>query len=641
MDALQPISGTRCTKLLNAAARVAQSVKSILDLDLLLRRTIDIICTEFDFCYTGIFLVDQERQWAVLRAAPNVANAREAKDRQRLPLDGNSLVACAIRERAAQTAELDETASPSVPDTPPTRTAMALPLQISGETLGALLVERSDQAPFSPADDLTLHIIADQLAIAINNSRLHHQIQELLYKSVRRARLLGAANTVGHGVASIMELDELLPKIVDILCDTYGFYYAGVFLVEEGGQSAVLSAGHGEAGQALLAKRHKLPIDNHSMVGAAILKRQARISLDVDEEDVFFRNPHLPETRSEIALPLTVGDKVLGAVTVQSTEERAFSVDDVTTLQTMADYLSIAIHNAQVLQELEEANAELVRSKTFEMIATATAEAIHWVGNKAAPLPGSVTRISEDLTHYIVMAHGMLADAPPALREHKFAQMLEQAAEDLAAPGIDLSQIQAELERQPLKQLRRVLSIESIFEDLSIIQAGAKAILNIKEDLVGPARKRNTVLIHLSELIQSTVASMGIPKEVARMACAKDLPPVRADRRQLERVFINLIKNAMEAMESVENKKLFIWARPSSEPGMVEIEFIDNGVGIPPEEIDKIWVAFYTTKGDRGGTGLGLAACLEIIKQSGGKIRVESQMGEGTTFTVSLPAAKA
>ncbi len=641
MDALQTISGTRCTKLLNAAARVAQSVKSILDLDLLLRRTIDIICTEFDFCYTGIFLVDQERQWAVLRAAPNVANAREAKDRQRLPLDGDSLVARAIRERAAQTAELDETTSPSVPDTPPTRTAMALPLQISGETLGALLVERSDQVPFSPADELTLHIIADQLAIAINNSRLHHQMQELLYKSVRRARLLGAANTVGHGVASIMELDELLPKIVDILCDTYGFYYAGVFLVDESEQSAILSAGHGEAGQALLAKRHKLPIDNHSMVGAAILKRQARISLDVDEEDVFFRNPHLPETRSEIALPLTVGEKVLGAVTVQSTEERAFSVDDVTTLQTMADYLSIAIHNAQVLQELEEANAELVRSKTFEMIATATAEAIHWVGNKAAPLPGSVVRITEDLTRYIVIAHGLLADAPPALREHKFAQMLEQAAEDLAAPGIDLSQIRAELERQPLKQLRRVLSIESIFEDLSIIQAGAKAILNIKEDLVGPARKRNAVLIHLSELIQSTVASMGIPKEVARMACAKDLPPVRADRRQLERVFINLIKNAIEAMESVENKKLFIWARPSIEPGMVEIEFIDNGVGIPPEEIDKIWVAFYTTKGDRGGTGLGLAACLEIIKQSGGKIRVESQVGEGTTFTVSLPAAKA
>jgi signal transduction histidine kinase len=141
-------------------------------------------------------------------------------------------------------------------------------------------------------------------------------------------------------------------------------------------------------------------------------------------------------------------------------------------------------------------------------------------------------------------------------------------------------------------------------------------------------------------MLPEVLASMGISSDIVRLSVADDLPPVNADRKQLDRVFVNLIKNAMEAMETVEDKRLLVSARPAADPGMVEVDVIDNGVGIPPDQIDKIWVAFYTTKGERGGTGLGLSACLEIIKQSGGKIRVESEAGAGTTFTVSLPAAR-
>jgi signal transduction histidine kinase len=114
---------------------------------------------------------------------------------------------------------------------------------------------------------------------------------------------------------------------------------------------------------------------------------------------------------------------------------------------------------------------------------------------------------------------------------------------------------------------------------------------------------------------------------------------VRADKSQLDRVFVNLIKNAMEAMDGVEQKRLFIWTREADEPGFVVVDVTDSGHGIPPEIIDKIWVAFYTTKGDRGGTGLGLAACAQIIGQLGGKILVESEVGVGTTFSVLLPVA--
>jgi signal transduction histidine kinase len=115
---------------------------------------------------------------------------------------------------------------------------------------------------------------------------------------------------------------------------------------------------------------------------------------------------------------------------------------------------------------------------------------------------------------------------------------------------------------------------------------------------------------------------------------------VRADRHQLGRVFVNLIKNALEAMEEVESKKLFVWARMADEPGFVVVDLIDNGIGIPPDQVDKIWMAFYTTKGDRGGTGLGLPACAQIVSQLDGKITLESEVGLGTTFSVFLPAVE-
>jgi signal transduction histidine kinase len=340
-----------------------------------------------------------------------------------------------------------------------------------------------------------------------------------------------------------------------------------------------------------------------------------------------------------MALPLIAGNKVIGALTVQSVEEAAFSDDDVTALQAMADQLAVAINNAQLLEELEATHAELVQARTFEAIATATGEAIHWVGNKAAPIPGSVARIAEDFVRYVALANALMAEALPELREHKFAQLLAEAAEEIASRGDFLDGVLAELEEQPLKRLRKMLTVESIFEDLEIIEGSARAILNIKEDLIGPARKRKRELIFLPELLEGTIASMGISDDIVRPLFADDLPPVRADPSQLDRVFINLIKNAMEAMVEVENKRLFIWAREADEPGFVVVDVTDSGPGVPPDIMDKIWMAFYTTKGDRGGTGLGLAACAQIVGQLGGKITVESDVGVGTTFSVLLPVA--
>jgi len=471
------------------------------------------------------------------------------------------------------------------------------------------------------------------------NAELDAQNIQLLEQAQRQARLLAAGAKVGRSIVSILDLDALLNTTVDMICDEFGFYYAGVFLIDEMGEWAVLRAGRGEAGGAMIAKEHKLKVGGLSMIGTCITQRQARIALDVGEEPVHFKNPHLPHTRSEMALALVVGNEVIGALTVQSVEEAAFGDEDATALQAMADQLAVAINNAQLLKELETAHEELVRAKTFEAIATATGEAIHWVGNKAAPIPGSVARITEDFVRYMALANALVPQLPLELREQKFAQLLADAAEVIAERGNFLKDVQADLESCSLKRLRNILSVESIFEDLEIIQSSARAILNIKEDLIGPARKRKDQVISVADLLMETIASMGISDDVARTLFSEGLPCVRADPSQLERVFINLIKNSMEAMVGVEDKRLFIWGREADEPGFIMVDVTDNGHGIPPEIADKIWVAFYTTKGDRGGTGLGLAACAQIVGQLGGRISMESEVGVGTTFSVLLPVA--
>jgi signal transduction histidine kinase len=406
----------------------------------------------------------------------------------------------------------------------------------------------------------------------------HHIPDPDLRQAERRARLLQAANQVGKQVASILDLDKLLPKTVDILCEAYGFYYAGIFLVDETGQWAVLRAGRGAAGAVMLAQGHRLAIGPDSMVGWAITHRQARIALDVGDERVHFKNPLLPHTRSEMALPLVMGEKALGAVSVQSTEERAFSEEDILTLQTMADHLAVAIHNARLLQELKAAQAEILRAKTFEALTAATTQAIHWIGNKALPISTTVARLKTDLT-------------------------------------------------------QNLLDRDSLLEDVALIEENIRLILEVKENLLGPAREAPPRPCLLADVVQAAAFLAGVPAAQIKYNLAPRTPLALADTTHLARALGYLFRNALEA----EANHLTVRIAPASEPGFVALEITDNGAGIPPDLQDRVWAAFVSTK--PGHTGLGLTACSLVINQLQGRISAVSQPGAGTTFRILLPAA--
>lgn len=176
----------------------------------------------------------------------------------------------------------------------------------------------------------------------------------------QRAGQLAAVADVGRAIVSILELDPLAYRVVELVRERFDFYHVGLFLLDDAGEHAVLQAGTGDAGQAMVREGHQLKVGGMSMVGAACATRRARIALDVGDDPVRFDNPLLPDTRSELALPLLVGNRVLGTLDVQSAKPHAFSDEDVSILQLVADQVAVAVDNARKLSEeaglLEAAN---------------------------------------------------------------------------------------------------------------------------------------------------------------------------------------------------------------------------------------------------------------------------------------------
>jgi signal transduction histidine kinase len=602
--------------LFEAVARIGPRLASIRSLRRLLSESVDLIRTAFGLDSVVLYLLDEEHH-------------------QLLPV-GNGDGRLSENHPAAERA-LEEHKTIHVV-TSFTQVEVALPLTFEQHSLGALVM-RGNQSARLASDLPAFELVADQLAVAIHNARMYQRDVQVLASAERRAKLLEAATLVSRDVTSILDLDVLLERIVDAICLVYGFYYAAIFMVDPRLKRwAVLRAGYGDAGRQMLESGYLLEINNHSMVGWCITHREARIALDVGFDAVRFNNPLLPLTRSEMALPLVIGEEVIGALSVQSAQESAFDDKDTTTLQVLADQIAIVIHNAQLLDDVRNAHRELVRTKTFEAIAAATGEAIHWVDNKAAPIRACVTRTREDLARLIYMADALIRQAPPELREHLYGQMIADAAETLDEHFPAKRELLAELEGRPFKSVRRMLSMESILEDLGIIEQSAGTILNIKEDLIGPARETRPMRIAMDEFLRQLVASMAISSDVQIVQhYAPDLPRVYADARQLENVFRNLIKNAVEAMFERPEKRLTL-ETVAARDGTLVVRIADTGCGISPADLDRIWIAFYTTKGNRGGTGLGLSACMQIVSQMEGKIAVESVVNVGTAFTVTLPA---
>lgn len=174
----------------------------------------------------------------------------------------------------------------------------------------------------------------------------------------RRAAQFEALAQVTQNITSIRDLQELLPRITAVISDNFNFYHVGIFLLDSFSEYAVLVAANSEGGQRMLARKHRLRVGEEGIVGYAAFHGKPRIALDVGQDAVFFTNRDLPETHSEIALPLISKNIIVGVLDVQSTETAAFTNEDIQMLSLLADQVSLAIENARLFDDTRRALAE-------------------------------------------------------------------------------------------------------------------------------------------------------------------------------------------------------------------------------------------------------------------------------------------
>ncbi len=192
-----------------------------------------------------------------------------------------------------------------------------------------------------------------QLRVLVGN--LERRVEERTAALEQRSVQLQTAAQVARDTLAVRDLDQLLNLVVNLVREKFGFYHAGIFLVDQDRKYAVLKAATGEAGREMLARHHRLEVGKTGIVGYVTATGKARIALDVGEDAVHFQNPLLPRTRSEMALPLIVGEEIIGALDVQSTEAAAFSEQDIEILQILADQTAVAIANARLFAQNQAA----------------------------------------------------------------------------------------------------------------------------------------------------------------------------------------------------------------------------------------------------------------------------------------------
>jgi GAF domain-containing protein len=240
-----------------------------------------------------------------------------------------------------------------------------LPSNVGGQTgiittIGLLLIivnnfrERVEKARLNELEALNRELSSIQQSLEL---RIEERTEEINRRSVQ----LEASAVVARTAAEFRNLDDVINNVVDQITDRFGYYHAGVFLTDSTKQHVILQAASSTGGKQMVERGHRLEIGRQGIVGYAAYQKRPRIAQDVGADAVYFNNPYLPETHSEIALPLVVQNRLIGVLDIQSKDMNAFSQEDVYTLQTMADQVALAIENARLLAESQGALDELQR----------------------------------------------------------------------------------------------------------------------------------------------------------------------------------------------------------------------------------------------------------------------------------------
>jgi GAF domain-containing protein len=184
------------------------------------------------------------------------------------------------------------------------------------------------------------------------------QLTEQVRTNLRRAKQFQTIADVARYVANIQNLENLFDTVTQLVSEQLGYYHVGIFLNDEANHYTILSAANSEGGKQMLARNHRLKIGETGIVGNVAYTGTTRVALDTGEDAIFFNNPDLPETRSEMAAALKISNQIIGVLDIQSKESNAFSREDGEAFTALADQIAIAIENVRLLENTQKSLGE-------------------------------------------------------------------------------------------------------------------------------------------------------------------------------------------------------------------------------------------------------------------------------------------
>ena len=225
---------------------------------------------------------------------------------------------------------------------------LGVPMIVRGEAIGAIIIQDLEKEhSFDDSDLRFVTAVANQISGALYNVRL-------LDQSRRSALQFETAAEIARDISSSLELDELMHKAVNLIRSRFEFYHAGIYLKDLPGEYIVVREATGEAGTQMKRAGYKLGIGSKSVIGYVAGNGEILVVNDTARDATYHFNPLLPDTRSEVAIPLKIAERIVGVLDVQSEQTYAFAEDNLRTLQILADQLAVAVVNTELFAETQE-----------------------------------------------------------------------------------------------------------------------------------------------------------------------------------------------------------------------------------------------------------------------------------------------
>jgi signal transduction histidine kinase len=468
------------------------------------------------------------------------------------------------------------------------RTRLGIPLLREGVPIGVLALTRSEPQPFTEKQIDLLVTFADQAVIAIENVRLFDEVQTRtreLSQSVGELRALGE---VGQVINSTLDVETVLTTIVVKAVQLSGTEAGAIYTFDHSRQEFRLRATHGMDEAMIAAIQDRGIRIGKTVIGKAVAGRTpVQIADTLKDSSLVLDIIVQAGFRALLAVPLLRSDQIIGALIVRRKEPGEFPEHTVKLLQTFADQSVLTIQNARLFREIEDKSRQLEEASQHKS---------QFLANMSHELR---TPLNAILGYTELMADGAYGEP-----SEKMLGILKR----LEANG------------------KHLLGLINDVLDLSKIEAG-QLVLELSDYCVQD----------IAQTVRSTLEPLASDKKLAfKLELATDLPPGHGDGRRLTQVLINLVGNAIKFTDAGE-----VAIKAEANNGAFHVSVRDTGPGISAADQAKLFQEFQQADNaitrKKGGTGLGLAISKRIIEMHGGRIWVESQVGQGSTFTFTLP----